>query len=508
MAVNFASPSFGRTTSGGGNFGPYVTPTYGAGTVRSVDALDARSRCDSQTGPGTEALSGMEPRGTRFARRASEEHIPSMEIVESRQRTWKRLKSMPDMREENRHDDVQIHPKDQAYLHTLHETLKRSQGESNEFDEKSVITMDKLDDWGSGDSWHVCVQLPLGNRELGFATRSFKVRPKVSEKGAAFLAEQGVGMINTKGFKGQDMSVGQDACSLSRLTSGWEVFCLMDGHGHQGHWPANHSTRTMPYVLQNNPGCVTMLKQGQASAALHHAFEKVQSNLVYESLAKDMELQVAGCTGLCILMHEQQNAVWVATAGDTRALLLCPGRGVLAQTIDHKPSLEGERERLESMGCDIVRTEHEDGFVEERVNIQGQDFPGLCMSRSLGDLAVKEHGVTHDPDVVEWNLEGLEKAYILACSDGVWEFLKNDDVGEFVLAELESGASYHEVCEQLLHKARESWEKFEDQYCDDITIILAPIVRNRPLARVGCLGGCFMGLRRMFGCGGVKGKTA
>lgn len=431
----------------------------------------------------------------------------SEDVLACRVHTFKRLTSLPDVRQAaNRHRRLRINAKDQAYLHLLHEGLHRDRCGSSlagSVDANTVIPQTDLDNWGPGGSWHVHVQLPQGATEPGFTTRPFKVLPKVREP-ETFLQKHGVGAVNMKGCKGNDTSWGQDACSISRLSSGWEVFCVMDGHGIDGHWPAHHATRTLPYVLQNNPGCVQMLKQGKVDAAMHHAFDKVQANLVHESLAKDIELQVAGCTALCMMSHLNQNSIWVAISGDTRAVYLEVGTGVVAQTLDHKPGVPAERERLERLGCEVVRTEHEDGFVEERVNILGTEYPGLCMSRSLGDLAVKEKGVTHEPVVVEWQLHPDRQAYILAASDGVWEFMKTEEVGQFVLAALASGSSVADVCELVLQKARKSWDENEEDYCDDVTVLLVPVRRSR-LAAPRQDGGCCMGLRQLFGrAGGEK----
>ena len=54
-----------------------------------------------------------------------------------------------------------------------------------------------------------------------------------------------------------------------------------------------------------------------------------------------------------------------------------------------------------------------------------EDIPGLAMSRSFGDLAAAEVGVTAIPEITEMNLLEADKFMILA-SDGVWEFISND----------------------------------------------------------------------------------
>lgn len=59
----------------------------------------------------------------------------------------------------------------------------------------------------------------------------------------------------------------------------------------------------------------------------------------------------------------------------------------------------------------------------------GEEFPGLCMTRSLGDLCVKQHGITAEPDIVTWKVHHAE-GYVLVASDGVWDFLSCEEVSD------------------------------------------------------------------------------
>lgn len=49
-------------------------------------------------------------------------------------------------------------------------------------------------------------------------------------------------------------------------------------------------------------------------------------------------------------------------------------------------------------------------------------YPGLAMSRSLGDKVAKSIGVTPIPDVYTIEFTFYHKIIVIA-SDGVWEFL-------------------------------------------------------------------------------------
>ena len=49
------------------------------------------------------------------------------------------------------------------------------------------------------------------------------------------------------------------------------------------------------------------------------------------------------------------------------------------------------------------------------------------MSRSLGDLVAASVGVSPEPEVLSFDLQPDDK-FIIIASDGVWEFLSNEDV--------------------------------------------------------------------------------
>lgn len=359
-----------------------------------------------------------------------------------------------------------------AHLHKLHEAFLRYRDPWATPEDTSEAALDAC--WGEVDSWHVHCIVPTGSSEQSFNARRLKVCPSGYERANVALRTNGISIINTKGWKESDSILGQDNCSFSHLSQGWEVLCVMDGHGTDGHWPATRAVRTMPFFLKGK-SCSQMLEHWEVEAALTHAFGKVEMDLERQARVHNLKLQATGCTALCAVWNSRCSKLWVATAGDSRAILLVPGVGVVAQTTDHKPCVQSERERVEAAGGEIVCTTFTDGFVECRINVKGTEFPGISMTRSLGDLSVKECGVIAEPEVVEWSLEGRGNALILAASDGVWEFLPTEEVASIVLSELEKGVTYQRALETLLEAARRKWHQHEDSYCDDITIAMASV---------------------------------
>lgn len=332
--------------------------------------------------------------------------------------------------------------------------------------------------WGDEGSFQVFPNFPK-KTETEFATRKLTLWPKNTTEGgdpSELIDNWGIGIVNTKGCKGEgDNTIGQDSCSVSRLYDGTEVFCVMDGHGPDGHWPADRSVRTMPFFLQGDRES-TLRHQGASDQALTEAFRKVQKDLEYWAPKEDIGLLTCGSTALCILHQQAENRLWVATAGDSRAVLIVPGVGVAKQTKDHKPSDPVEKRRLEEMGCDVEINQYDDGWTEERVYVKGERYPGLSMTRSLGDVIVEDKGVFSVPEVVNWSLATYDLSYVLLASDGVWEFMSSDEVAEFVLDGIQKRRlGIQQVAQELLNKSRDLWYAADPDYTDDITVVLVPL---------------------------------
>ena len=60
-----------------------------------------------------------------------------------------------------------------------------------------------------------------------------------------------------------------------------------------------------------------------------------------------------------------------------------------------------------------------------------EEIPGLAMSRSFGDRVAHSVGVSAEAEVREFLLTTNDK-FVVIASDGVWEFLSNEDVAGIV----------------------------------------------------------------------------
>lgn len=303
----------------------------------------------------------------------------------------------------------------------------------------------------------------------------------------------GIAVASCKGCKSpSDTTVGQDNFAVAQLSCGWKALCVFDGHGLNGHWPALRAAKTMPYFLQQAP-CSDALKCGQVAAALTSAFRSVQEEMEAAAVLLEHDLHLCGATGIVALIAPGGKSVWVATVGDSRAMLMQGESNTVYQTSDHKVSRDDEAARIKQAGGKVVISEYADGSRDYRVAPKDLSSPQIAISRSLGDLIFKDSGVIATPEIVEWQVKKPSDAYVLVCSDGVWEFLNAMDLRGLTLEALRSeGASATEVVRGLMQRAKQTWNDMEEYYCDDITVMLASLSGGLPALlrapKEGCPG--------------------
>jgi serine/threonine protein phosphatase PrpC len=141
------------------------------------------------------------------------------------------------------------------------------------------------------------------------------------------------------------------------------------------------------------------------------------------------------------------------------------------ETRDHKPTEPSEIERINASGGEVRSQTYPDGWTVHRIFVKGQDFPGLCMARTLGDCSVKDYGVIATPEVCEVTLDLEEKPFMILASDGVWEFLDSEFVIKAVAKKIESDGP-ERTLQKLQREAKKRWRMEEGDYCDDITSVL------------------------------------
>ena len=110
-----------------------------------------------------------------------------------------------------------------------------------------------------------------------------------------------------------------------------------------------------------------------------------------------------------------------------------------------------------------------------RVWLKTEQYPGLAMSRSIGDACAHSVGVSHIPEMKQFTMDEDDKFLILA-SDGVWEFLSNDEVLDLVVPYWHQN-DLKGACSIIVKESVAAWER-EEESIDDITVIVVFFKRS------------------------------
>jgi len=205
-------------------------------------------------------------------------------------------------------------------------------------------------------------------------------------------------------------------------------FGVFDGHGAVGHEVSEFVSRELPNFF---------LKQGKTletdpNEAITKAFVDCNTKLCKDSI----DCAFSGTTA--IVCYITNGKLYSCNAGDSRAVLARREKGsktmkAVPLSSDHKPDRPDEKKRIqESKGrvepCKGLRGED---IGPPRVWLMHQDVPGLAMTRSFGDVVASSVGVSSKPEIWERMMDEQD-AFMILASDGVWEFISNQEAVDLV----------------------------------------------------------------------------
>ena len=272
------------------------------------------------------------------------------------------------------------------------------------------------------------------------------------------------------------------------------IFGVFDGHGKNGHLISSLVSNFLSQYLTNKENYYTSKNLDDSSDSdsstsskeiivnnelLSSLFsnddfiKKIISELDMKANECNFDLQFSGTT--CLLLFIFNNTLICSNIGDSICVLFnCSNEDRWThETLSkiHKPDIDTEKERILSSGGVIHPYYDEFGIYDgpNRVYVKGKTYPGLSLTRSIGDLEGEKIGIISEPDIVIKKMDSTCK-YVVLGSDGLWDVIKPYDVrrivNPFFYRNDPNGA-----CQALLKTAKKNWEK--DGYeRDDITIIV------------------------------------
>ena len=277
----------------------------------------------------------------------------------------------------------------------------------------------------------------------------------------------------------------------------YNIYGIMDGHGSNGHLASNFVKEKIEEYFNDKKIYKNkkLIKVGSSinlnnsdkiyEKLIHNNYEIIRN--FYKKVNDELyntkfDVHFSGTT--CVLVFKLDKKIICSNVGDSRAILVKKNNDLVNNDIndikyefielshDHKPNIKEEKERIEKLGGEVAQ-EYIEGKEEEgptgpfRVWCKGNDYPGIAISRSLGDKIAELIGVISDPDIVEFDIDKNCK-YIIMGSDGLFDYLSNNDIMSIAKPFLIKN-NPDKACIEVVEKAAKLFEEKEERI-DDITI--------------------------------------
>ena len=254
----------------------------------------------------------------------------------------------------------------------------------------------------------------------------------------------------------------------------FNIFSVLDGHGENGHLVSRFVTKYIATFFKKNKKMKVLKTENEVYARLkkneYDILKRVFKHAEKDISKSSIDAQFSGTT--CVIVFQIGDKIICANVGDSRAILVKgeKGKNIIPLSVDQKPDDPEEKKRIELSGGEVAQYE-DDGEKAGpfRVWAKGEAYPGIAMSRSIGDYVASSLGVIPEPICFEQTID-KETKFMVIASDGIWEFLNNKKVVNIVWPFYEK-KDPEGACKALIKEATDWWNK-EDIVVDDITVIV------------------------------------
>ena len=265
-----------------------------------------------------------------------------------------------------------------------------------------------------------------------------------------------------------------------------------DGHGEKGQVISDHIARELPKTLGAN-----LLNISGVSKYWWEEEKLVKESISQAILQVEQSISKISLSGSTLsFILRWSSKLYIANVGDSKSIIAsyntCTKEVKIEYiTRDDKPELPTERERIESMGGEVMIPPDPppgEKRATSRVIVPVGLFTyHLAMSRSIGDYEAKAVGVISDPIVDVFNIRDQDnqrrkqdesrrndiELFAVVATDGIYDFIDPLEVVEYVAKSLykEDGApGILTACEDLIMLSSKLWMQTGSVYRDDITI--------------------------------------
>ena len=265
----------------------------------------------------------------------------------------------------------------------------------------------------------------------------------------------------------------------------FDIFGIMDGHGLNGHLVSNFVKEQIKEIFTNQKTFISKSTFGNLTeeeiykqltknnnSLIKKIFKKINKNLTYQRF----DISNSGTT--CNLLIHLNSFLICINIGDSRCIILKLLNSVKSNfeyekmSFDHKPNIESEKKRIELLEGEIRQDKNKETNEFEgpfRVYFRNEKFPGIAISRSIGDFDAEKIGVICEPDI---NIKIMENSFKIGIlgSDGVWDVMDENDIIQICKKYWKKNL-FDNICMEIVDECAKRWDKgfFER---DDISVVV------------------------------------
>lgn len=244
---------------------------------------------------------------------------------------------------------------------------------------------------------------------------------------------------------------------------------VYDGHGDKGREASDFVDREIKRLITENKYKIkkwsTMTTaRDQITKMFVDGYKKIQNTMKKQ----DSQFEMSGTCAISAMLIDR--VCYVINLGDSRAVIggkLIDNLFAIQMSIDHKPSLTEEMERVKKCGGE-VKSMGDSGGGPMRVYKANDTNPGLAVSRSLGDCYGHECGVSEEPQVSYRVLDDSDE-FIVMGSDGIWDVMNSVEIVGYVFERTNDKTNNRvdrdKIAEEIVEECRKRWiiiNKFKD----------------------------------------------
>ena len=207
---------------------------------------------------------------------------------------------------------------------------------------------------------------------------------------------------------------------------------------------------------------------------INQYFKEINSKLHEKYLKNNICFNSGTTSNILMILNDKNpqtlNKLISINLGDSKCILINKENKIFQLNERHTPDNIKEKERIENNGGEISRVDWAD-YGPLRIFYKNKPYPGLSMTRAFGNFNAENLGFNTIPDIVEYDIYEKKPKIIILATDGIWQFLSNEQVKNFILPYYEED-NINGGIQKLVGSARKMWETKNPRFIDDITIIL------------------------------------